>query len=351
MASISRRNLVYGAAGLGLGALTGLTAAPQAEADSYRTNGRTIKTPVLEFWRLNRSRLGQPTSNVYKVAGGLKQRFQRGDVYYSATTSVVAIAGAIKVAYDAQRGSIALGIPTSAEVELGNLGATQKTERARLFSGAGGVVTSRDVETIRMPHVSNFRDAAGESGDVAISGGLMRRGVLYRSGRLGVMQDFDELVFRSLGIQSIIELRQSGAARSRPDPSIPGVTTVNAGVSADTNYSKYVTDGARRRQWAKALRYIAASTDPVIVHCHSGKDRTGWLVAQLHYLLGASDRTVLKEFLKSNDYIGEVGVRASQLATAVSRAKRDYGSMPRYFTRGLGLTTSDINRLRQRFAS
>lgn len=350
MPEVSRRRLVQGAAA-GIVSVAGIGLFGWSEAVADTVNGFSVKSPVLELWRANRSALGLPVSRLYSVVGGHKQRFQRGDIYFSSSTPAAMITGRLKSTFDALRGSIALGIPVGSEVRVGALGSTQKTASARLYQLRGMTTVVQDDATARMPNVPNFRDAAGEQGDVSISTGLMRRGVLYRSGRLQNMRDFDTLVFQTLGIASVIELRQAGAASSRPDPLLPGVTRVQAGVSADTDYVKYVTDPKRRLQWAKGLRYLANTSAPAVVHCHSGKDRTGWFVAQLHYLLGADDQTVMTEFLKSNDYIGETGVSARQLKASVQQVKKSYGSMGRYFTRGLGLTNSEIARLRRRFAS
>ncbi|HSH65097.1 MAG TPA: tyrosine-protein phosphatase [Bacteroidia bacterium] len=113
---------------------------------------------------------------------------------------------------------------------------------------------------------------------------------------------------------------------------------------------------------------LAGST-PAILHCSSGKDRTGWATAALLTLLGVPKETVINDFLRSNEYIlpqykktiddfvkagGEpgippaiLGVKASYLEAAFNEAKRVYGSMERYFSEGLGLDTTTQKKLKE----
>ena len=110
---------------------------------------------------------------------------------------------------------------------------------------------------------------------------------------------------------------------------------------------------------------------PAVVHCTSGKDRTGWAVAALLALLGVPEATIREDFVRSNDLVlpayrasidafaaagGEpavaravLGVRAEYLAAAFDEVKARYGTVEGYFAEGLGIGAAGQKALRERF--
>ena len=110
---------------------------------------------------------------------------------------------------------------------------------------------------------------------------------------------------------------------------------------------------------------------PAIVHCTTGKDRTGWAIAALQLLLGVPDDEVLDDFLASNAEIGPVMqpavdrfvaiggdaellepmvvVRASYLEIALDEMGRTFGTIEAYFADGLDLDAASQRRLRETF--
>jgi protein-tyrosine phosphatase len=233
----------------------------------------------------------------------------------------------------------------------------------------------------------NFRDVAG-SGVVLADGTTMTTGWVYRSGRLSGLSSSDTATLADLGITDIYDLRTAGAARSAPDPAIPGATRhlidVFAGhhkgfTGSSTKAARafmrgmntaFVTSSAQRKRIAKVLTAIANANTPVLLHCTEGKDRTGWVSAMLLKVAGADRKTIVDQYLLSNTYrkqliadrvaaalaahgsrkaaiVSELEtLRSSYLEAGLNKAATKYGSLTRYLTRGLKLSSATIAKLR-----
>ncbi|MEU1119733.1 MULTISPECIES: tyrosine-protein phosphatase [unclassified Streptomyces] len=137
-------------------------------------------------------------------------------------------------------------------------------------------------------------------------------------------------------------------------------------------YRTFVTDSANRAQFAATLRSVANSRTPLLYHCTSGKDRTGWTTYLLLRLVGVPERTAVDDYLASNTYraaydaqlraalkqgglmenpdliIPLQEVRTDYLGTALDEATRRYGGFTGYLSKGLGLDAGTILKLRRR---
>ena len=113
----------------------------------------------------------------------------------------------------------------------------------------------------------------------------------------------------------------------------------------------------------------AAGRLPLLHHCTSGKDRTGWLGYLLLRSLGVPEATARRDFLLSNQYraaadartreglkaggymrdpdllIPVQEVRPAYLDAALDQVRRSYGSVDRYLRVGLGLDGGTRARL------
>jgi protein-tyrosine phosphatase len=109
---------------------------------------------------------------------------------------------------------------------------------------------------------------------------------------------------------------------------------------------------------------------PAVLHCTTGKDRTGWAAAALLMLLGV-DGDVYADYLMTNQQVlpslqpiidtfvaagGDVealkpilSVQAEYLDTAVDEMRQRFGSIEEYFINGLNLDQATIERLRTNF--
>ncbi|WP_223735087.1 tyrosine-protein phosphatase [Streptomyces purpurogeneiscleroticus] len=138
-------------------------------------------------------------------------------------------------------------------------------------------------------------------------------------------------------------------------------------------YRNFVTSPENRRQFATVVRDIARhGRSPLLYHCTSGKDRTGWLSYLLLRAVGVPATTATDDFLLSNAFRAEADrktregleqaglmenpdlliplqeVRADYLRAALDQAERDYGGLDGYLTDGLGLTPATLAGLRAR---
>ncbi|HEY1085148.1 MAG TPA: tyrosine-protein phosphatase [Candidatus Saccharimonadales bacterium] len=204
--------------------------------------------------------------------------------------------------------------------------------------GSTGNVTVADIS------IKNFRDASTTTG-----GSVLKSGVLYRSTRLSsIGPKKAQKLSKLLGADAtIIDLQKSGEPADKPIGNIRNIRIPTQGFH-DT--SPAVTDPAIRKSIAQALRTAANSQGPVLVHCFSGKDRTGWTVAMIMFIAGASDAQIKKEYAKSTEAFPTHD--PNWINSGLSLAKKNYGGKIGNYLRsdrGLGLSDAVIKKIRQKF--
>lgn len=366
-----------------------VTVAPAPEAHPSAIEGR-----VAAFVGEYGSVIGAPTAEARWRDDTLVRPFANGTVYASDRGGVGFVTGAIEVAYDAAGGPDRLGVPQGMPVcDTDETACAQRMERGLVvWSQDEGADVVEGDRTLRLATVPNFRDVAGEGSGLTLSdGSTLRRGVVYRSGKLSDLTARDQVALRALGITDIYDLRTTQVTERTPDPTIPGIEwhlsnlygvdkTVGTPVSSADEAAEhmrnlnraFVSDPRQRAQLATLLRAIAAEDGPVLVHCTAGKDRTGWVSAMLQFVAGAEESEVMAEYLKSNTYraqiikrtyermLAEKGVRAAEteradnavdesyLGAGLDLAVRRYGSIEGYLTRGVGLSEDELHALRQK---
>ncbi|MER7701473.1 tyrosine-protein phosphatase [Kitasatospora sp. NPDC097605] len=191
--------------------------------------------------------------------------------------------------------------------------------------------------------VRNFRDAGGV--------GLLPRGVLYRSGALGELTVEGARSLGGLGVRTVVDLRSVPEVAERPDALYGlGFEYLHVPVYAEQRWPadqlELYPSMAEHAGWsvvAVIRRLLVAGGPPVLVHCASGKDRTGVVVAVVQTLLGASEAEVTGDFLRSNAELGLTGPRASSGLTHGTRSiaahhlrralvwiRSHHGSIPAY---------------------
>ncbi|WP_406454222.1 tyrosine-protein phosphatase [Streptomyces sp. NBC_00876] len=194
-----------------------------------------------------------------------------------------------------------------------------------------------------IPGVRNFRDAGGV--------GTLRRGALYRSGALDALTAQGAERLRELGLRSVIDLRSTPEVAAAPDLHHglgPGLAHRHIPVFSEQRWPAdqrelypAMAEAAGRSSVAVIRRLLAPGALPALVHCASGKDRTGVTVAIIQTLLGASEAEITEDFVRSNAALGLDGsaaaarpghgslpVTATHLRHAMIWIRSHYGSVP-----------------------
>lgn len=136
--------------------------------------------------------------------------------------------------------------------------------------------------------VVNFRDV-GEFINLIANRQLLPVNKLYRGGTIKYIQDV-----------SVIESPKTiFCLQKGPDPNLSGSINFHFPISND--YEKYHTNTPEVRMWLRNIvKTIEAGIEyPLYVHCLSGKDRTGIVVACLLKILEISEEHILQEYYLS----------------------------------------------------
>ena len=253
--------------------------------------------------------------------------------------------------------------------------------------------------TLGRPSIANFRDAGGHQARDAMR---VRTGLLYRSVSLSEAAEEDLRILADLGVRTVFDLRTQAERERQPDRLPPGARLVTLDVLADSgeadpaevfelmrdpprasvemaggkteafyvaSYRDMIDLPSAKIAYAEMYRTLARENGrPALVHCTTGKDRTGWAVAALLLFLGVRADVVMREYLLSDaevrrafrpaidDFVARggdrevfeplMGVQPSFLDSAISRMQTRYGSVEAYFSDGLGLDASTLTSLR-----
>ena len=119
------------------------------------------------------------------------------------------------------------------------------------------------------------------------------------------------------------------------------------------------------------LSLSSPSKVPGVFHCTNGKDRTGWAAAALLTFLGVSKEDVIADYLRSNEYLLPLhqnqtdqfiagggdpgippalfGVKKKYLEAAFDEMNQRYGTIEKYFSEGLKISSAQQQQLRQMY--
>lgn len=253
-----------------------------------------------------------------------------------------------------------------------------------------------------LPTVPNFRDAGGRR---TRDGAVVHSGLLYRSVALDAASDEDLRALSNLGVRAVFDLRTGMEQTRRPDRLPTGARHVSIDLLVDSGeadpaalfalmddpprasaelggggthrfylatYRDLVRLGSAREGFARLYRSLAdRSATPALVHCTTGKDRTGWAVAALQLFLGVPEADVVDEYMASDREVRRafahvvdafvarggarevieplMSVQPGFLQAALEAVREDYGSINAYFSEGLGLGDGELANLRDAF--
>ena len=233
---------------------------------------------------------------------------------------------------------------------------------------------------------SNFRDLGGYQ---ASDGRQVRWGKVYRSGALDRLTDGDLAALSALGLRTICDLRhpeeQTAFPTRRAVQAPPTIHSLPIRPTVRGNFRErieagdpaagdlalaYMTEAYRcyvrdHTDAYSALMHAVAdpANHPLVFHCAAGKDRTGFAAALILMTLGVPEETVLEDYLATNIYWTESGLRvqldlpeaareqmkaanAVFLQASIDTLHEVHESLDAYLTRGLRMDDATIARLR-----
>ncbi|MGW0389564.1 tyrosine-protein phosphatase [Streptomyces sp. NPDC003042] len=259
------------------------------------------------------------------------------------------------------------------------------------------------IRQIPLQGAVNVRDIGGYR---TYTGGQVRHGLVYRSDALSKLTAADIGTVSGLGLTKVVdfripmELQYDGPDKlpagltptSRPISDLGLYGTLVAAISSGDPvkqeqmlgggraeaymrdiYRTFVTSPENRAQIAATLREIADGRQgPLLYHCTSGKDRTGWTTYVLLRALAVPEDAAEGDYLASNTFRGAYDaklraalkasgrmqnpdlliplqeVRQDYLDASTAQMEADYGSFYGYLTKGLGLDVWTLSRLQDK---
>ncbi|CAN7426398.1 tyrosine-protein phosphatase [Paenibacillus sp. LjRoot56] len=244
---------------------------------------------------------------------------------------------------------------------------------------------------VNVKGLDNFRDLGGYRTE---DGRTVKWGKLFRANELAALTENDKQIVQDLGIRTDIDFRSQGEVAQKPDPKIPGMTYVWDPVMKDLGNSTDITqlfkmdyasmmammeDGQRNMvsdpqvQAYKTMFELLKdpSNGAIVYHCTAGKDRTGLGSALILLALGVDEKTIMQDYLLSNDYRAAgnqatlkymapmmttedskkiatsiLGVESEWLQASLDEIKKQYGTYNAFFEKALGVTTQDLEELK-----
>lgn len=255
------------------------------------------------------------------------------------------------------------------------------------------------MKEVRSKKIANFRDLGGIP---AADGRRIRPGMLFRSGHHARLTNSDSiLLVHILKIHSVIDLRSDEELRDKPDRHAHGINyhhmpllsnEQNPSVTSKTRlkilkknmaypggtkgylidcYRSLVSSKLSRDSLSASLKILLENRGATLWHCTQGKDRAGFFTAVVMMALGVDKDEIRQDYLSTNRFcrtrtrlccLGTVvatlkpsygkalldllSARDEYLDAAYSEIDRLFGGVHGYLTSGLGLTDSDLDRLK-----
>lgn len=243
----------------------------------------------------------------------------------------------------------------------------------------------------------NFRDLGGYEAD---DGRRLKWGRLYRSSKLSALTDVDMQYVRRLGLTLICDFRQVVEQQLEPTqlagenspilaslPVTPGssasfLENLHNGIIAVEDSAGFMEEINRdfvinqMPRYAEMFQLLLAGDQQLLIHCASGKDRTGVGAALILDVLGVSEETIVNDYLLTNTYLpidkeierlskeftdhtgaaisAEVlrpmlEVRPEYIRACFEEIKRRYESKEHFYESALSLDASRVAHLKDRY--
>ena len=231
----------------------------------------------------------------------------------------------------------------------------------------------------------NFRDLGGYP---AADGRRLKWGLLFRADSLAELSDEDLPLVQALGLRQLFDLRHESERQQRPNRLPAGPLPRTHAIGFHPQGTEALMQGLRAHSLSAAdahelllnlyrrlpldhtdsyrrlLHGVAGAEGlPALVHCTSGKDRTGFAAAVLLMALGVPRELIAADYALSNqqrrDLRFMVGATADPAVLAVAQAAdprwlqaafevidTHWGGSAAFLQRGLGFSEADQARWR-----
>ncbi len=261
-------------------------------------------------------------------------------------------------------------------------------------NGDGAILAERKLNLSGTP---NFRDLGGYE---AACGRRLKWGKLYRSSKLSTLTEADMHYVRRLGLTLVCDFRQIVEQELDPTflghdsahdyaslPVTPGsrsnfMENLHQGIIAVDDAAEFMQEMNRdlvanqMPQYAEMFRLILAGDRPTLIHCASGKDRTGFGAALILDVLGVDEDAIVEDYLLTNRYLpidqeverlaseftdqaGEgvpaevlrslMEVRPEYLHACFAEIRKHYRSKEHFYSAALDLDEAKRDLLKQRY--
>lgn len=240
---------------------------------------------------------------------------------------------------------------------------------------------------INITGIQNFRDLGGYKSSKTEKN--IRWGMLYRSAQIDSIAPCTLQELQSIGIKTIIDLRTKEEYSNLPQLDdkfhtvhIPIAAAKMDSILQDVQDEKISPDTIYRlvkdtyqdlvNKYQKEIKEVFtllldADNYPILIHCTTGKDRTGIISALILASLGVNEEVMMDDYSLSNNFfnIPKASKYAYQLPTRVQEAittiysareiylsaakddiEKKYGGMSSYLKKNIGLSNDDTKRLR-----
>jgi protein-tyrosine phosphatase len=249
------------------------------------------------------------------------------------------------------------------------------------------VIVSNPIRRLPFSGAVNFRDLGGYR---TLDGYCVAWRRVYRSDCLSDLTDADLQLLGDLGLHTICDFRVESERRQKPNrlpqnhgirvhsiPFVPRgakdfwralrsgtITGVEVRNCMVQHYRQFAVEHAREYREMFTL-LLAEDSLPMLFHCTSGKDRTGFAAALLLTALGVPWMTILEDYILSHECARDLsfllpngiedsvrsalfGAYPDYLSAAFEAIRQKWGDVDGYLTRAISLSAAERNHLRAR---
>jgi len=243
----------------------------------------------------------------------------------------------------------------------------------------------------------NFRDLGGYETE---EGRRLRWGKLYRSSKLSALTNKDINYVNRLGVTLICDFRQVveqdleptwlGDASSHTLASLPVtpgssnsfIENLHQGIIAVDDAAGFMKNINRdfvsnqMPQYAEMFRLLLVGDQQMLIHCASGKDRTGFGSALILDVLGVSEEIITEDYLLTNNYLQiekelerlstqlvdhsgsavsedilrpMLEVRPEYIRACFEEIRKRYESKEHFFETALSLDSTKIEKIKEKY--